>query len=62
MMDELKSGDRCPACGGKGRIFLEQDAHRSEGWIPCGFNTTRNGLIDGRPVKFIALQCHKGLR
>ena len=56
MSEKHRNGDTCPVCRGTNQIWQHQDAHRSEGWIPCTFST-------GRPCRWgtcVDLQCVKG--
>jgi len=47
-----KPGQECPCCHGSGVILQHEDAHRSEGWIPCP-----RGLWHGENV----LVCDSGI-
>lgn len=55
-MRRYRNEDTCPACGGKGLVFMDMDAHRSAGLIPCGFSTTR--VVED--TSYVDLQCHHG--
>ena len=50
--------NRCPACRGKGVVWLEGDAHRSSGWIPCN----NREIVERRDGRFtIKYQCIGGV-
>jgi hypothetical protein len=52
------NGDRCPACGGTGRVYQDRDAHHSAGWIPCRFSTSRT--VVGNNTTYVDLRCEGG--
>ena len=60
----LTDGDKCPMCEGTGSVLMQEDAHKSEGYVPCQFYTARP---NPNPPKFgeshttIHLRCRQGI-